>query len=103
MDLVKVLLKRIDSSPGDNRIHVTSGNGISNVVGAFNNNTVDLSDATTFNVATEALINQRRYDLEKSQDYGVRTTDHDKLLTYTMGGLDILKDAKSGIQSLFEK
>lgn len=49
------------------------------------------------------LASQRHYDLEKSQDYGVRTTDHDKLLTYTMGGLDILKDAKSGIQSLFEK
>lgn len=51
--------------------------------------------------AVYQLVSQRLYDLEKSKDYGVRTTDHDKILTYTMGGLDLLKDAKSGIQNLF--
>lgn len=59
----------------DNRVYVNGANGAANVFGMLNSNTVDLSTATTFNVADLRLAFQIQKWMERNARSGARYTE----------------------------
>lgn len=42
--------------------------------------------------ALQELVRERKYNIDKSNEMGIRTTDHDKYLQYVLAGSSVLND-----------
>lgn len=64
-----------DGTAGTNKVYINNANGRANWLGALNQNDIDLSSATTFDVADLRLVFQIQKFMERSARGGARYTE----------------------------